>query len=88
MKHDEDKPDIGCLEAIETLYAWLDGELDDEQKDGFEHHLSHCKSCYSRAELERSLTEHIRKSSRGDGNDGKRAPGSLQDRLSKLIDKL
>lgn len=88
MAHDENKPDIGCLEAIETLYAWLDGELDDEQKDGFEHHLSHCKSCYSRAELERSLTGHIRASAKSDGNGDSRVPGSLQNRLNKLIEKL
>jgi anti-sigma factor (TIGR02949 family) len=85
-KHD----DIGCLEAIETLYAWLDGELDASQRAGFEHHLEHCKSCYSRAELERALTGHIRRSAGSGGDEEARslAPASLQNRLDKLLKEL
>ena len=85
--------DIGCLEAIESLYTWLDNELDDaELASGLEHHLSHCKSCWSRAEMERSLTEHIKKSVRAQSGEDKsgRSPGSgsLQTRLDKLLKKL
>jgi len=85
-KHD----DIGCLEAIETLYAWLDDELDPSQRASFEHHLQHCKSCFSRAELERALTGHIRRSA-GLGEDARErspAPASLQKRLRKLLKEL
>ena len=40
MKHD-----IGCLRAIEALYAYLDGELEDPGSiEEVEHHLSHCRS--------------------------------------------
>ena len=53
-QHDDD---IGCLEAIEAFYAYLDGELDDPQSIAdFEHHMSHCRSCFSRAEVENMLT--------------------------------
>jgi hypothetical protein len=46
--------DIGCLEAIEAFYSYLDGELSDPQAiEDFEHHMSHCRSCFSRAEVER-----------------------------------
>jgi len=85
-KHD----DIGCLEAIETLYAWLDGELDASQRASFEHHLEHCKSCYSRAELERALTGHIRRSAGPAEAEKERslAPASLQNRLDKLLKEL
>lgn len=82
--------DIGCLEAIEYLYAWLDGELgDDEIADEVEHHISHCKSCFSRAEMEKVLTEHIRRSNKpATGDECEKAPRSLQTRLGKLLDKL
>lgn len=87
---DQHHDDIGCLEAIETLYAWLDGELDDERRAGFEHHLQHCKSCYTRAELERALTLHIKRSTGSKADDGKPsgAPASLHNRLDKLLKEL
>ena len=73
--------DIDCLEALDSLYAYLDGELDDERSLArFEKHLSHCRSCYSRSELEGALTDRIRQS----GKD--RAPASLRNRLRDLMD--
>jgi anti-sigma factor (TIGR02949 family) len=72
--------DIGCLEAIERLYAWLDGEVKEATSvTEIERHLSHCRSCFSRAEMERALTAHIRKSARS------RAPEALQNRLRTLM---
>ena len=77
MKHD-----IGCLTAIEALYAYLDGELDDpESIAGLEHHLDHCRSCFSRIEMERTLNERMRKTTQH------RSPEELRDRVSKLIEK-
>jgi len=90
MNETDKHEDIGCLEAIETLYAWLDDELDAEQTASFEHHLRHCKSCYSRAELERALTGHIRRSTGQAAGEGRQsaAPASLQNRLDKLLKEL
>jgi anti-sigma factor (TIGR02949 family) len=74
--------DIGCLEAIEAFYAYLDGELDDPQSIAdFEHHMSHCRSCYSRADIEKLLTRRMRESAKNS------APTSLQERLRKLMDE-
>jgi anti-sigma factor (TIGR02949 family) len=73
--------EIGCLEAIEALYAYLDGEVHDPQSLArIEHHLGHCRSCFSRMEIERALTAHVRKSRRS------RAPAALQARLRNLLD--
>jgi anti-sigma factor (TIGR02949 family) len=73
--------DIDCLEAIDSLYAYLDGELDDDRSLArFEKHISHCRSCYSRSELEGVLTERIRQS----GKD--KTPASLKSRLRTLMD--
>ena len=75
--------EIECLEAIDSLYAYLDGELNDEKTLAeFKQHLSHCDSCYTRSELEGVINEKIRAS----GKD--KAPESLQNRLNDLIDKL
>lgn len=86
MTEEKDTPevdDIGCLEAINGLYAYLDGEMDDpEEIAKFEHHLGHCRVCYSRIELERALARHIRNSAKS------HAPENLQARLRKIIDLL
>jgi anti-sigma factor (TIGR02949 family) len=75
--------DIGCLEAIESLYAYLDGEVRDQHSlAAIEHHLEHCRSCFSRMEMERALTERARKSARS------QAPAALQARLKDLLEKI
>jgi anti-sigma factor (TIGR02949 family) len=74
--------DIGCLQAIEAFYAYLDGELDDPNSiDEFEHHLSHCRSCYSRIEVEKALNERLKKSAQEQSSE------ELRDRVAKLMDK-
>lgn len=86
-KHNHDDHDnieeIDCLEAIDNLYAYLDGELiDDESLAKFRKHLEHCRSCYSRTELEGVLTERIRES----GQD--KTPETLKKRLRNIMDDL
>jgi anti-sigma factor (TIGR02949 family) len=84
-ERDERDPhaDIGCLEAIEALYAYIDGELeDDEAVAGFERHMNHCQSCFSRAEIEGLLTERMRETGKT------RAPEELQARLRHLMEEL
>ena len=72
--------DIGCLQAIEAFYAYLDGEIEDPKSiEEFEHHMRHCRSCYSRADVERLLTQRIAESARA------KAPEMLQNRLRDLM---
>ena len=76
------KNDIGCLGAIEAFYAYLDGELDDPDSIAeFEHHLDHCRSCFSRIEMEKALNQRIQKTAKHD------SPGDLRDRVAKLMKK-
>jgi anti-sigma factor (TIGR02949 family) len=74
--------DSACLEAMDHLYAYLNGALDDrpERIALVEHHLGHCRSCFSRAEMERILNERLKESGQG------KAPDSLKRRLRKLMD--
>ena len=79
---DSHNHDIGCLQAIEAFYAYLDGEIEDPKSiEEFEHHMRHCRSCYSRPDVERLLTQRIAESARA------KAPEMLQDRLRALMDK-
>ena len=86
MNHDNDPhgiDEIGCLQAIEALYAYIDGELQDPQSiAAVEHHLDHCRSCYSRTEMERALTARMR------GTSGSRASEGLKSRLRDLLEKI
>jgi anti-sigma factor (TIGR02949 family) len=74
--------DIGCLRAIEAFYAYLDGELDDpESIADFEHHMGHCRSCFSRVEMEKALSERLRRSAK------QGSPKALRKRVGKLMEK-
>ena len=80
-KNETSIKEIDCLEAIDNLYSYLDGELNDATTlSEFKNHLEHCHSCYTRSELEKELNERIRQSGKGE------APESLQNRLRNLID--
>ncbi len=82
MKDSKDQQDIGCLQAIEAFYAYLDGELSDPASIAdFEHHMEHCRSCFSRAEAEKLLTDRLRKAGSAD------APDSLRDRVKRIMDE-
>jgi anti-sigma factor (TIGR02949 family) len=76
------REDIGCLQAIEAFYAYLDGELDDPKSVAdFEHHMGHCRSCFSRADVEKLLTDRMRQSASSD------APEELRGRIRRLMDE-
>ena len=88
MSRQEDPPthpdhdDIGCFQAIEMFYAYFDGELDDPREiEDFEKHLGHCRSCFTRAEMERLLTDRLKKVAR------QRAPERLRSRIDKLMEE-
>jgi anti-sigma factor (TIGR02949 family) len=75
--------DIGCLQAIEAFYAYLDGEIEDSKSIGkFEHHMRHCRSCYSRADIEKLLNQRIADSAKT------KTPEMLQNRLRNLLDEI
>jgi len=84
MTHDNDKPkivDSDCLKAFDNLYAYLNDELKDPHALAeIEHHLEHCRSCYSRAQVEREINKRLKQSGQPE------APASLQNRLKKIID--
>jgi anti-sigma factor (TIGR02949 family) len=86
MSNESDKPevrDIDCLEAFDYLYAYLNNEIANHvELANIEHHLSHCKSCYSRAQMERKIDQRMKEN----GKD--KTPSSLQNRLRSIMDDL
>ena len=82
-EHEHDIEEIDCLEAIDNLYAYLDGELSDEETLArFKKHLGHCKSCYSRSEMEGVINERIKENGKG------KMPESLKSRITDFLDDL
>lgn len=80
---DQHIEEIECLEAIDSLYAYLDGELNDENTlEKFKHHLTHCNSCQTRSEMEGIISERIKTAGK------EKTPGSLKNRLHELMNNL
>lgn len=76
------KNDIGCLRAIDAFYAYLDGEIDDPESIAeFEHHLEHCRSCFSRIEMEKALNRRMQETTQHE------SPSELRDRVARLMKK-
>lgn len=86
MTNESENPEeknISCLEAFDHLYAYLNNEITDQADlANIEHHLSHCKSCFSRAQMERELNQRMKESGQ------ETPPESLKKRLRQLIDEL
>lgn len=51
--------EIDCEAALRHLFDFLDHELDGDERDAMQRHLSTCRSCYSRANFERRLKEKL-----------------------------
>ncbi|MCG7893034.1 MAG: zf-HC2 domain-containing protein [Candidatus Thiodiazotropha taylori] len=75
--------DSDCLEAFDHVYAYINGEIEDQQTLAkIEHHLSHCKSCFTRAEMERKINQRLKTAKESS------PPEVLKKRLKHLIDDL
>jgi anti-sigma factor (TIGR02949 family) len=51
--------DIDCEQALRKLFDFLDHELEDDERDAMQRHISTCRSCYSRANFERRLKDKL-----------------------------
>ena len=62
MSSDKEMARISCEDVLNKLYAYLDRELDALTAEEIDHHLDHCRECFSRAEFERVLRGRVAKS--------------------------
>ena len=50
---------IECEDALESLFEYLDGELDEQRSAAIEKHLEICRKCYPRAQFERAFLDAL-----------------------------
>lgn len=71
--------DMSCEEALQYVFDYLDHELDHVHHEDMEHHLTKCRSCFSRVEFERRLKAKLRATAHH------RAPESLRARVGAML---
>jgi mycothiol system anti-sigma-R factor len=69
-----------CDDLLERIWAYMDGEADDEARRDLMAHIERCLPCREHAEFERRLREIIQHKCRGE-----RAPETLRIELVSLI---
>jgi mycothiol system anti-sigma-R factor len=52
---------ITCREAVEQLWAYIDGELQAGNERSVEAHLEACKGCYPHYDFQKAFREFVRK---------------------------
>lgn len=51
---------LECEEVLRHLFDYLDGVVDEGLRQSMGEHLERCRSCFSRAQFETRLREHLR----------------------------
>jgi mycothiol system anti-sigma-R factor len=73
---------ITCAEAVERLWAYLDGTLTDEEKGALEEHLGFCRVCCGEVEFARELRGFLARSA------AEELPDDVRARLIETLDDL
>jgi mycothiol system anti-sigma-R factor len=73
---------ITCAEAVEQLWQYLDGTLDEENRAGIEEHLSFCLRCCGEVEFAEELRGFL---ARGGAEE---IPDEVRARLLATLDEL
>lgn len=71
---------ISCMEAMERVYEYLDGELEDLSHREVAHHFSVCKRCYPHLRLEERFLALLHSAQREE-----RAPAHLKDQVLEVL---
>ena len=50
---------ITCAEAVRQLWEYLDGTVDEDQREAIEEHLSFCRRCCGEAEFAEELRHFL-----------------------------
>ena len=74
--------DEHCIEAVELLYHYLDGELTDERRGLIQRHLDSCPPCFAAYDFEAELRIVVRQNCRD------RVPESLVQRVAEALRKV
>jgi anti-sigma factor (TIGR02949 family) len=72
--------DVDCQDLLQRLWAYLDGEADEELCDDFRAHIEKCLPCKQHADFEVKLRQIIQAKCRGE-----RAPEHLRLNLARML---
>jgi anti-sigma factor (TIGR02949 family) len=76
-----DEPqDIDCLEALDRLYGYLDGELTEDRAAEVRRHLDHCAPCLKVSDFEAAYVRFLEARTRA-----QRAPDTLRKRVLERL---
>lgn len=75
--------DVGCGEAREKVYEYLDGELDPETQERIHRHVEICQRCYPYFDFERLFLDAVRDRGLAPGS-----AGELRGRLEGLLERV
>ena len=73
---------MGCAEAVQRLWEFLDGGLDERDRDAVDHHLALCLRCCGELAFSRELHRLLRTKT------GSELPADAKVRLEQFIDEL
>lgn len=73
---------LDCEQVLRVIFAYLDGELGAMEHERVDAHLERCRSCFSRAEFERRLQDHLA------GLASEPVSSEFEHRIRTLIDQL
>jgi mycothiol system anti-sigma-R factor len=73
---------IGCREAINQLWEYLDGTVAPEDRAQLEEHLARCRTCCGELEFARELRSFLAESRRED------IPDEVMRRLNDALEEL
>lgn len=73
---------IGCEEALKQLYQFLDRDLSKVKDSEMKHHLSKCRSCFSKAAFEQKIKDRLQEVGRASAGE------SFEKRINKILGRL
>jgi len=71
---------ISCMEAIERVHEYLDGELEEAAASDVAHHFKVCQQCFPHLRLEERFRAAIR-----DSQKGERCPDHLRAQVLEVL---
>jgi anti-sigma factor (TIGR02949 family) len=73
---------ISCAEAVTQLWEYLDGTVDDADRELIDEHLGLCRRCCRELEFARELRRTLADAARDD------IPGDVLRRLNQALEEL
>jgi mycothiol system anti-sigma-R factor len=73
---------ISCAEAVHQLWQYLDGDIDESQREAIEKHLSFCRRCCGELEFAEELRSFLATRAEDD------LPEAIHARLLAALDEV